>query len=313
MEDTTHAFTLLSLARFPVATTRVILVDRPQRGPNPSAYMGMWDFVWEVLSGGAPVTSLGKLLLNATELASAVDTSAVTDPELRAVLEAPDSVSSEQMQRVWDGRDDRTVCFTKSTYSLHGGMSMLSAARSPGARGPCVGSPLLLGLSDLVLTRLPGGTAVPPSHSAPDRAGRTLQILLLTRGGSRTVSQRRKLQHPDALRAQLSKIPGTTTTMESFDDKPKLEQLRLIRAADILVSVHGAGLTWTLFLPAAAAVVEMVAGTPPCSCFSDLAGWTDHPFRSLKVNLQGTQFPGVIAAVEAVAATVHDRIDAWHR
>lgn len=307
MEDTTHAFTLLSLSRFPHSATRVLLVDRPERGPPPTDYFGMWNFVWEALAGGGPLTSFGRLLLNATELASAVDVEAIKHPELKAALQAPSATSEAAMKQLWEGSGgEMTLCFAKSTYSLHGGVSMLSGVKSVNEGGQgCPSSPIVLGLADMALAHLPGGRKVPPSYTQRGRSDRTLNILFLTRGGTMTVSKNRRVQDPDGLLRELNTIPGARARKESFDDMPKLQQLALIRETDVLVSVHGAGLTWIMFLPEASGVVEMTGMGVGCHCFENLAHWTGHPYDKASVE----NFGQVTDRVRTMVGAVHDTID----
>ena len=58
---------------------------------------------------------------------------------------------------------------------------------------------------------------------------------------------------------------------------PFTKQLEVIRSTDILIGMHGAGLTHLLFLPAWAAVFELYHCDDP-ECYSDLARYVINVF-----------------------------------
>lgn len=73
--------------------------------------------------------------------------------------------------------------------------------------------------------------------------------------------------------------------------------------------MHGAALTWTMFLPSPSAVVEMdrSAGYARCHCFINLARWTGHPYAKAVVGYKAIH--GVVDAVQTLLPEVHDGID----
>jgi len=310
LEDLLHAFTLVSMAHFDVDKTLVVLVDRPMSGPPVRDYLMMWDFVWDAMSGAGAVTSLGELLLNASQLAAAVGVADVTDPTLAQLLAAPTAVTVDQMQHAWGAAGGgATVCFGKSTFSLHGGVSMLSKTDRQAAN--CDGSPLVLGLVDLALSRLRGGAAVPLSYADRDRDTRKLSLLLIRRGGSKTNTKGRRLADPNALARQLAAIANVVVDLQDFDSVPWHEQLAAVRRADIFIGVHGAGLTWTAFLPPASALVEILLDSAqPCHCFDSLARWSGHPYRAAHVASSSADYRDVVARVRQMMPGVHTRIEA---
>eukprot|EP00038_Savillea_parva_P008679 m.178488 g.178488 ORF g.178488 m.178488 type:complete len:544 (+) comp14553_c0_seq1:220-1851(+) len=304
MEDMIHSFTLMASMRFPIDHTRILVVDRPSTGPPPAVYMGMWDFGWEAMSGAGPVSSLSGLLLNATELASAVDVAAVTDSTLRGLLENHATTTSDQMRELWTtSASSHVLCFDKSTFSLHGGISLLSQHRSRSISN-CRASPILLGFSDLIMSRVEGGDRMPLSYTMRDRNTRELTVLYVQRGGARTVSKGRRFTDPEGLKRSVSALAGIKLVTVSFDDLSKPEQLAHIRSADIFLSVHGAALTWAIFLPSTSAVVEI--GPMHCHCFDNLAHWTDHPYEHVP---SMSDVNAVTDAVRRVSSSVHDSID----
>ena len=311
LEDLLHAFTLISMAHFDIDKTLVVLVDRPITGPPVHDYLMMWDFVWGTISVAGPVPSLGELLLNASQLAAAVGGGDVTDPALAQLLAAPTAVTIDQMQHAWGAAGaGATVCFGKSTFSLHGGVSMLSGTTRRAAN--CDGSPLVLGLVDLALSRLRGGATVPLSYADRDRNTRKLSLLLIRRGGTKTNTKGRRLADPNALARQLAAIAGVVVNFQDFDSVPWHEQLASVRRADLFIGVHGAGLAWTAFLPSASALVEILLDSgQPCHCFDNLAHWSGHPYRVAHVaSSKPTDYRDVVTRVRQMIPEVHTRIEA---
>ncbi|KAK1574677.1 DUF563 domain-containing protein [Colletotrichum navitas] len=81
---------------------------------------------------------------------------------------------------------------------------------------------------------------------------KSLQITLIDRKGSRKL-----LQQDALLRAVRSKFPDINTQLIDLATLPFAEQIRIAQTTDVLVGVHGAGLTHTMFLREGAAVVEI--------------------------------------------------------
>jgi capsular polysaccharide biosynthesis protein len=60
------------------------------------------------------------------------------------------------------------------------------------------------------------------------------------------------------------------------------EQVRLIAKTDILIGIHGAGLTNLLFLPPTATIIEYVVGYTVNNHFRDLAKWSGRSYVQLR-------------------------------
>ena len=70
-------------------------------------------------------------------------------------------------------------------------------------------------------------------------------------------------------------LPSARVRGEQLDALPMREQLRLVRDTDVLVGMHGAGLSHTLFLPRRAALIEFYPTywSPDNAHFRKMAEW----------------------------------------
>ena len=81
-------------------------------------------------------------------------------------------------------------------------------------------------------------------------------------------------------------------------------QLELLRATDVLVGPHGAGLPHIAHLPPRAGVVELTNTPPPqpgrslANIYRTLATWTGHPYRAV----HGAEQPEPQQVAEAVCS-----------
>jgi hypothetical protein len=104
------------------------------------------------------------------------------------------------MRKAWnDGGDSMVLCFAQTAFTVHGGISMLSS-HITSEDTHCPKSPIILGLADMVLSRVDGGGAFPSSHAVALRSERRLRVLLLVRGGSKTNDKSRQLSNRERLR-----------------------------------------------------------------------------------------------------------------
>ncbi|KAK4992550.1 hypothetical protein LTR50_001092 [Elasticomyces elasticus] len=108
-------------------------------------------------------------------------------------------------------------------------------------------------------------------HSPPERA--TLTLTLIDRRNQRL------LDNQDHLFAVLQKtFPTVKVQLVDFAQLPFREQVETVRKTDILVGVHGAGLTHELFLPSNSSVVEILPPTCDYKGFSNMANFLGHRY-----------------------------------
>ena len=116
-------------------------------------------------------------------------------------------------------------------------------------------------------------------HVDPLPTDRTVISLLVRPSGSK-----RGRGWPSVLKAKDAieqLIPGHVVEVVQFSDSmPWREQLAQIRKTKLLVSTHGAGLTWSMLLPAAAGVLELLGGGQETQGFYwSLSAWQGRPYR----------------------------------
>ena len=115
---------------------------------------------------------------------------------------------------------------------------------------------------------------------APRRPG-PLRVTLVRRDDyraharSRPGQLRRKLANEAALVAALQALGDVVVRVATFEELALREQLALVVDTDVLVGMHGAGLTHALFLPASAGVAELfpISQSPRTRHFRSLARW----------------------------------------
>ena len=75
--------------------------------------------------------------------------------------------------------------------------------------------------------------------------------------------------------AALQALGDVVVRVATFEELALREQLALVVDTDVLVGMHGAGLTHALFLPASAGVVELfpISQSPRTRHFRSLARW----------------------------------------
>lgn len=86
-----------------------------------------------------------------------------------------------------------------------------------------------------------------------------------------------KTKYTERLR---SKYPAIRIDLVDFADVPFSEQLKIVRRTDILVGVHGAGLTHGIFLPPGSTMVEIIPYKFDHKGFRNLAKLLNHHYYS---------------------------------
>ena len=93
--------------------------------------------------------------------------------------------------------------------------------------------------------------------------------------------EKRRLKDKESYIKKLThKYPAIHIDMVDFADFPFADQLKIARRTDILVGVHGAGLTHGMFLPPGSAMVEILPGTLNHKGFRNLAKMLGHQYFS---------------------------------
>eukprot|EP00698_Gefionella_okellyi_P018547 TRINITY_DN5569_c0_g1_i1.p1 TRINITY_DN5569_c0_g1~~TRINITY_DN5569_c0_g1_i1.p1 ORF type:complete len:536 (-),score=115.97 TRINITY_DN5569_c0_g1_i1:33-1640(-) len=94
----------------------------------------------------------------------------------------------------------------------------------------------------------------------------------------------RKITNEDQLVAEMkSKLSGGVVNQVDFARISFREQLEVIRKTNILIGMHGAGLSHLLFLPKEAIVVELFQGGQP-KHYRNFAKWSDKQYMAYNTN-----------------------------
>lgn len=101
-------------------------------------------------------------------------------------------------------------------------------------------------------------------------------------------TNRRLIDGQSYLEELQAKVPHVKIQAIDFAALPFREQVRIARETDILVGVHGAGLTHGMFLPEGSVMVEILPETLKHKGFRNLAGILGHTY----VSAHGTNPPG---------------------
>jgi len=161
---------------------------------------------------------------------------------------------------IWSLSDftGRRVCLKKAMFPLLPRMVFGLYYNTPLAPG-CSGSGLFKAFSEFMSYRLGSSEPVRPS------ADKKLKVTLLNRK-----TPHRNIANLGEVVDKLSRDYQVTVANFTHQRPPFKHQVELIRQTDILLGVHGAGLTHMLFLPDWAAVFELYDCQDP-ECYRDLA------------------------------------------
>lgn len=322
IEGMAHAFAVYALYELRSEDAQVILMDVPAAASvdaDPqlagkhaqdllTSYMATWKPIWRTsFSGGGPVISFAQLMMNATLLAKSMDMESA-GPELKAVLEQPGdaAVRSAALVALWE-KPGSSLCFDTATFGIHGGVSPFSSGRQA-----CPGAPMMMGMSDMFMDKIGLAHVLPTARKS---GSERLNVVYALRGtGPNTASAGtpgRDIKDVNDLLKQLKRIPNIELSAYDFGRIPFATQARLTRTADVLVGVHGAALTWALFLPDTSALVEIELGFR-CKCFTNLATWTQVTYRKAKSSSQayGTSYANIVRTVSEAVTEVRRNIAA---
>lgn len=160
---------------------------------------------------------------------------------------------------LWNLHDvaGKRVCFRKAFFPLLPRMMFGLFYNTPLITG-CENSGLFQAFSEFLLHRLGVTASLPSSHK--------IRVTLLSRG----TKFRRTLNEAELV-TRLEDTGRYEVRLAAFSHAvPFVSQLHIVANTDILVGIHGAGLTHSLFLPSWAAVFELYH-CEDRGCYSDLA------------------------------------------
>ncbi|PLB48437.1 hypothetical protein P170DRAFT_456945 [Aspergillus steynii IBT 23096] len=134
---------------------------------------------------------------------------------------------------------------------------------------PCEDSRLLRTFSRRVLDSYGIGDSAP-------RQGPEITLTFINR------TDTRQLVHDTSYLEEVeAKYPHVKVQSIDFAAIPFKDQLRIIQETDILVGVHGAGLTHGMFLPVRSTMVEILPSALNHKGFRNVAGLLDHSYFSI--------------------------------
>ena len=153
----------------------------------------------------------------------------------------------------------KRVCFKNAVFPLLPRMLYGLYYNTPLSRNDCQNSGLFKAFSDFMIHRL--NIPTPKSTNSQN-----IKVTILARQ-----TKHRRILNLGALEHILAETGNFEVTIAPFSHRtPFKKQLEIVRNSDILVGVHGAGLTHMLFLPDWAAVFEIYDCEDP-GCYRDLA------------------------------------------
>ncbi|XP_022699084.1 EGF domain-specific O-linked N-acetylglucosamine transferase-like [Varroa jacobsoni] len=165
-------------------------------------------------------------------------------------------ITDRPLRHIGEFKNKGKVCFSnlllpflpRMIFGLYYNMPLI-----PG----CQGSGLMKAFREHTLHRL----NIPVERPSGD-----LRVTFLSRS-----TNTRRVLNQDELMEKLNKVEGVQATKIDFNFKMDfIAQINISANTDLLIGVHGAGLTHTLFLPEWAAVFELYNCGDP-NCYLDLA------------------------------------------
>jgi protein O-GlcNAc transferase len=123
---------------------------------------------------------------------------------------------------------------------------------------------------------------------AQPRQGSDITVTFIDRMKTRVL-----LNHTEYLEDVKSSFPNVIIQEVDFETISFKEQLQVLRQTDILVGVHGAGLTHAMFLPPRSSVVEILPPQVDIKVFENLASLLDHSYFSVRSSKRSDTSPEV--------------------
>ncbi|KAJ5383472.1 Glycosyltransferase AER61 uncharacterized [Penicillium concentricum] len=171
--------------------------------------------------------------------------------------------------------------FENIILPLAGGSNPLWQSDLPPAGASCNNSALLRTFSRRVMNHYEFPVQQP-------RQGSDITVTFIDRMETRVL-----LNHTEYLEDVKSSFPNIIIQEVDFATIPFKEQLDVLQQTDILVGVHGAGLTHAMFLPPRSTVVEILPAQVAIRAFENLASLLDHSYFSVRSSKKSDTSPGV--------------------
>jgi protein O-GlcNAc transferase len=103
----------------------------------------------------------------------------------------------------------------------------------------------------------------------------------------RRTNTRKLINETELVESARKTVPHLNIEIVDFATISFAEQLKIVRETDLLIGVHGAGLTHTMFLPPGSAVVEILPGKFAHKGFRNLAQMLGHRYYSTHAEMHG--------------------------
>ncbi|KJK74011.1 hypothetical protein H634G_10742 [Metarhizium anisopliae BRIP 53293] len=103
----------------------------------------------------------------------------------------------------------------------------------------------------------------------------------------RRTNTRKLINETELIASAKRAVPHLNIEIVDFGEFSFAEQLKIVRETDLLIGVHGAGLTHTMFLPPGSAVVEILPGDFAHMGFRNLAQLLGHQYHRTHVKMHG--------------------------
>ncbi|CAG7916124.1 unnamed protein product [Penicillium olsonii] len=176
--------------------------------------------------------------------------------------------------------------FENIILPLAGGSNPLWQSNPPAKGASCEDSVLLSTFSRRVLSHYNISKQLP--HKNPD-----LVMTFIDRAETRVL-----LNHTEYLQDVKSVFPNLLIKEVDFAAISFKEQLEIVQSTNILVGVHGAGLTHAMFLPPRSTVVEIIPDKVDNKAYQNLASLMGHSYLN---------FPSLRAPQSSVGIDWHDQ------
>lgn len=159
--------------------------------------------------------------------------------------------------------------FENLILPLAGGSNPLWQSNPPREGAPCERSALLRTFSRRVLNHY--------NIQQQPRRGANVTVTFIDRSETRVL-----LNHTSYLDNLQVSFPDITILEVDFARISFKEQLDILQQTDLLVGVHGAGLTNAMFLPPRSTVVELLPAQVDYKAYENLASLSGHSYFSLR-------------------------------
>mmetsp|Transcript_56675 Transcript_56675/g.133420 ORF Transcript_56675/g.133420 Transcript_56675/m.133420 type:complete len:204 (+) Transcript_56675:44-655(+) len=192
-----------------------------------------------------------------------------------------------------------TVCFKQAIFNPPGSGSPIS--KDKGINSVCRDNAMVQAFGDLTTRSL---------GISRRRRDAKLRVTLIARKDYQGLgSMQRKIDNAEDIVEAVRRHMSGEVDIELVDyaQLAWLEQLQNDADTDILMGVHGAGMTQLMFLPPHAAVVEMfIPGTSGNRHYHNLGNWANKLYHELHVDVH-VDTGGVVNLLQQIVPAVRNR------